>query len=259
MSSFDLSKLKRPGYGLHQIAALCVVLLVLLIAAGCSSSGQTQAGAEGQDPDTISVTGMGTVLAAPDEAVLIVSVETEGDQAAPTADENARQMQDVVDRLRQEGLSDEALETAAVNVYPIHEMTDGRGAPRVTGYRAQNTLRVTIAETADVGRIYAAAVEAGANNIMGPEWRLSDDSVAVQEALAKAVGVARGKADALAEAAGVSVGRVVKLREDSASFPMYDTMERAAAEDMDGVAQPPIQEQQLTVTATVNVVFQLGR
>jgi uncharacterized protein len=259
MSSRSADEERGPRGGLPLMVG-AVLLLTVLLAAGCSSAVQPRAGSEGQEANTITATGMATVLAAPDEAVLTVTVENEGQEAAPVADENSRQMEAVVDRLRQEGLPDEALETTAVNVYPMHEYPRDGGQPRLMGYRAQNTLRVTIDDTEQVGAIYAAVLEAGANNVMGPEWRLSDDSVAVQEALAKAVGVARGKADALAEAAGVSVGRVVSLREESASYPMYAYDRMATEEAMgDAVTEPPIEQAQLTVTASVDVVFQLDR
>jgi uncharacterized protein YggE len=200
--------------------------------------------------------GTGTVLAAPDEAVLTVTVETEAEQAAPAADENAKKMQAVVDRLKSEGLSDDALETSAVSVFPVEEFTP-EGQSRVRSYRAQNTMRVTITKLDTVATLYSAVVEAGANNVQGPEWRLSDNSVAVQEALRKAVASARGKAEALAQAADAGVGDIVSLREEgSVPVPFFD---QAAARAEGDVAVPPIEQQQLTVTATINAVYELSR
>jgi uncharacterized protein YggE len=203
--------------------------------------------------------GTGTVLAAPDEAVLTVTVETEAEQAAPAADENAKKMQAVVDRLKSEGLSDDALETSAVSVFPVEEFTP-EGQSRVRSYRAQNTMRVTITKLDTVATLYSAVVEAGANNVQGPEWRLSDNSVAVQEALRKAVASARGKAEALAQAADAGVGDIVSLREEgSVPVPFFDQAAARAAVPEGDVAVPPIEQQQLTVTATINAVYELSR
>jgi uncharacterized protein YggE len=253
---------KDIGHG-RAWPAWTVVILILLAAAwlaGCSESGSVQQGEAGELAvrDTISVSGTGTVLAAPDEAVLTVTVETEADEAAPAADENAQKMQAVVDRLKSEGLPDEALETSSVSVFPVQEFTpDGQSSVR--SYRAQNTMRVTINELDQVASLYAAVIEAGANNVQGPEWRLSDNSVAVQEALSKAVASARGKAEALAQAADAGVGDVLSLSEETTvPGPFFDTAARAEAAAGD-VAVPPIEPQQLTVTATVRAVYQLSR
>lgn len=247
------SELPRAALGLLAVALLGVVL------AGCSSGGAITQGVDGTSPspDAITVLGTATVLAAPDEAVLTIAVETEGADAAPAVDENSKRMKAVLDRLKAEGLSDEALETTAVTVYPVEEHDPRTGKVTVRAFRAQNTIRATITKMDTVGKVYAAAVEAGANNVHGPEWRLSDNSAAVQDALAKAVASARGKAEALAQAADAGVGEILSLREEASAVPpiFSEGDMRAAAE----VAEPPIQEQKLTVTAQVTATYRLRR
>ena len=53
-----------------------------------------------------------------------------------------------------------------------------------------------------VAKVLAAGVETGATLVSGPDWRLRDDSQAVNEALKQAVANARAKAETLAAAAG---------------------------------------------------------
>jgi len=256
------------------MVAAGTLLAVALLAAGCGDDGspaqqapsdqksalEATAGETGSvAEDRIIVSGTGRVLSRPDQAVLTIAVETEDPQAAAAMDKNSKQMQSVIERLKAEGLPDAAIETTGVSVYPVQEAPPpGSDKPVVKGYRAQNTLRVTITQLDTVGKIYAAAVEAGANNVQGPEWRLSENSEPVKQALAKAVEAARGKAEALATAAQASVGAVRSLREDSGSVPFYarDMMLTTASGE---VAQPPIQEQQLEVQATVTVVYELKR
>ena len=53
-----------------------------------------------------------------------------------------------------------------------------------------------------IGPVFAAAAEAGANNISGPTWQLSENSQAEAQALTIAAANARAKAEALAAAKG---------------------------------------------------------
>ena len=130
-------------------------------------------------------------------------------------------LQKVLDRLKSEGVAAEAIETTNVSVYPIRTYNPETGQETLTGYRAQNSVTVTLADAGQVGKVLSAAVEAGANIVSGPVWKLSDDTAAVAAALKKAVANARTKAEALAEAQGVKVGDVVMMNESSVDVPVY--------------------------------------
>jgi uncharacterized protein YggE len=250
-------------------AAVFVGAAVVLVGCGGSSNGAVTAGTSSASPalNTVSATGQATIYAAPDQAMLVVSVQNDAADAATAMDQNAKTMKTVIDRLKAEGLADTAIETTGVQVYPLEApivepvpSTTGPVTPRVTGYRAQNTVQVTITKLDTVGPIYAAAIEAGANNVSGPMWRLSDDSTAVKDALKKAVASAKGKADALAGAAGASVGAVLSLSDNASIGPLVNyygaSMDAAKA---GAVSAPPVQQQQLEITASATAVYELKR
>ena len=257
--------------GAAVVAAFAVVAIALT---GCGgSSGTVAAGASTATPtiNTVTATGQVTVLAAPDQAVLMVSVQTDAPDPATAMDQNAKTMKAVIDRLKAEGLADSAIETTGVQVYPLEStvplpMTPTTAGvtppstPQVTGYRATNTVQVTITQLDTVGKIYGAAIEAGANNVSGPTWRLSDDSAAIKDALKKAVESAKGKADTLASAAGASVGAVVSLNDNASSVPLVNYYgATTAGAKSDSVSAPPVQQQQLEITASVTAVYELRR
>ena len=107
---------------------------------------------------------------------------------------------------------------------------------------------------------FAAAAEAGANNMSGPTWQLSENSQAETEALNKAATNARSKADALAAAEGVAVGQVLILDETSTSpiSPVYD-QSTASGAATPSVSPPPVNPQNIDVTASVSVTYQIKR
>ena len=259
-------RFSRGWPGATLFAAL-IVAAIALVGCGDSSGRSVTAGSSDTTPaaNTVTATGQATVFAAPDQAVLVVSVQNDAADPATAMDQNAKTMQAVIDRLKAEGLPDSAIETTGVQVYPLEApviepmpSTTEPATPRVTGYRAQNTVQVTITKLDTVGSIYAAAIEAGANNVSGPIWRLSDDSAAINDALKKAVDSAKGKADALAAAAGASVGGVLSLSDNASAVPLVNYYGAAdSAAKAGSVSAPPVQQQQLEVTAQVTAVYEL--
>jgi uncharacterized protein YggE len=251
---------------------IAVGLVGMAVLTGCSDSKNDSAAAPDttQSPqaaaigarNTITVIGKAKVTSAPDEAVLTLSVENDGADAATALDANSKNMQKMIDRLKTEGLEDSAIETANVTVYPIRTYDPQTGKESLTGYRAQNTVTVTLKDALKVGKVLAAAVETGATNITGPEWRLSEDSVAVTEALKKAVADARTKAEAMAGAQGVKLGEVVMMNEGGVEVPVvpvYSSMDSAVAMAGGKVAEPPISAATLDITATITVTYSLSK
>ncbi|OFV80451.1 MAG: hypothetical protein A2W26_09420 [Acidobacteria bacterium RBG_16_64_8] len=212
-------------------------------------------------PNTITVVGDATVSSAPDEAVLTLTIETDGDDPGTAMNQNAEAVTAVIDRLKQEDVEDGDIETANVSVYPIRSYHPETGKETLVGYRCQNSIRVTLADADVVGRVLSAAVEAGANVVSGPVWKLSDDTAAVTEALRKATEKARAKAEALADAQGVELGDVVMMTETNVEVPVYPMFESALMKDLasGAVSETPISPASLDISATVTVTYELKR
>jgi uncharacterized protein YggE len=267
MRGSSLSKKMAMGGG----AVVLALGLVALGVAGCAS-GASQAGVQGtpiaaqQGPsdtqssllNTITVSGYGTVSTLPDEAVIQIGVETNADTAAAALDQNSKQTQNVQARLKADGVPDSAIETTNVAVYPKRNYDPKTGQETTDGYQAINTVTVTLTDFKVIGPVFAAAAEAGANNISGPSWQLSENSQAQAEALTRAAANARSKAEALAAAQGVTLGDVLIINESSTSpiYPLYDKGVAAGA-GTPSVAPPPINPQSLDVAASVTVTYQL--
>jgi len=256
----------RKKKALLLIAVLAAALaLIGLLLAGCGGTsaqeGTQTAGASDSLINTIIVSGMGKVTTLPDEATVQVSVENDGATAAEALDANSKDMQKVLDRLKAEGIADKAIETANVVVYPNRYYDQQSGQEKTTGYRAQNTVTVTFTDLALIGNVYAAMTEAGADTVYGPSWQLSEDNPAVTTALTRAIANARMKAEAIAADQGAQLGESLIISESSASqiYPIYD--KRAAAEEgMDSsVTPPPINPENMEVTASVTVTYRMNR
>ena len=214
--------------------------------------------------NTITVVGSATVSSVPDQAALSLTVESDGTTPGAAMNANAAEVTKVLERLKAEGVDAAAIRTAYVNVYPIRTYNPDTGEETLAGYRAQNTVTVTlkgaaIADTA--GRLLSAALEAGATSVSGPAWQLQDDTKAVAEALKQAVANARTKAEALAVAEGVGAGNVIMMNEGVVAQPsiQYSTDSMYARTAAGAVAETPISAGTLDVTASVTVTYTLDR
>jgi hypothetical protein len=208
---------------------------------------------------TVTVSGTGNMSAVPDQAVITIGVQESATTAAAALDANSKQMQNVLARLKADGIPDSAVETANVSVYgyPLHDQKTGKQTG--TSYQASNSVKVTLTDFSAVGSVFAAAAEAGANNLSGPGWQLSDNTTAQTQALALASAQARAKAEAFAAANGVSLGDVLVLTEGYSSPVYYYGREAASPATTAGAAvyAPQINPQNLDIYINVTITYQL--
>jgi uncharacterized protein len=196
------------------------------------------------DTDSITVSGVGTIDAVPNESQMSFGAETRRPTAEAAVAANADAMRTIINALRQAGGRE--LATQWVSVYPY---TDDSG--QVSGYAASNSVSA-VSDVEDAPKLIDAAAEAGANQINGPGLSSSNAEALYRQALAKAVDEARLNAETLAKASGRSLGSITTIVEGGSTSPepMYRT---AAAADS---ATPIVPGEQKT-TATVSVTFSL--
>jgi uncharacterized protein len=232
------------------------VMLAASLAATAASVAQ-----EAKEPvPRVTVMGEGVAKAAPDMAILTLSVIREANTAGEAVTANNAAMADVVAAMKDAGIAEADLQTANFSVQPryIYPTADANpGDPKIVGYTAQNTLTVRIRSLADTGVILDRAVGLGVNSTSGLILTNDDPSAFLTQARTKAVQDAVGRAKTLAEAAGVTVGRILDMSEQSfipQPIPMAAGKMAMAAEAADAV---PIQSGENEYRVTVNVVFEL--
>lgn len=234
------------GRKVAAVAALAALGVGIAAFAGVGrpdeANGQAAAGTA---PTGITVTGMGSVEAAPDRAEFSFGVESQGETAGAALDANNAAVQKVIDAVKAAGVAAADIQTQQVSVYPRYS-DDGQA---IVGYSAVNTITAKITDLANVGAVVDAAAAAGANQVYGPMLSIDDQSGLYQDALKVALEDARAKAKAIAAAAGVSLGAVVNIIEGGGSIPVY----AEAAQDSAGGGvpiEPGLQEIQANLTVT---------
>ena len=229
---------------MKRLLLVTAVGLALVALAGAVGLPDLAGAQSSSDSDSITVSGVGTVDAVPNEAQMSFGAETRRPTAEAAVAANADAMRKIINALREAGGRE--LATQWVSVYPY---TDHAG--QVSGYAASNSVSA-VSDAGDAPKLIDAAVGAGANQISGPGLSSSNAEALYRQALAKAVDAARLNAVALAKASGRSLGAITTIVEGGATSP--EPMYRATAQA--DSATPIVPGEQKT-TATVSVTFSL--
>ncbi len=198
-----------------------------------------------------------------DQLRISVGVVTESDEAPTALRENTRQMNDVIDALKKTGLTDKEYQTSRFQIQPVYSRRP-RQAPvdwkaRIIGYRVSNSLNVKTKKLYLAGELIQAANEAGANSIDSISFGLADPRTHRSEAIRAATAYALADAGTLAEAAGLRLVRVLSITLDQAAAPGPIPIQRmSAGMAMAEAAPPPISPGDVTVRASVTVVYEIA-
>lgn len=205
----------------------------------------------------ITVSGTGTAVAAPDVAYVTAGVETQAATAKDASDANSSTMAAVIAAIKAQGIADKDIQTVGFSINPVYSQPRASNAtPTVTAYRGNNTVSVTVNAVGDAAKVLDAVVQAGANSNVAIRFGIKDATALQTQALAAAVQQAATKAAAVAQAAGVKLTGAYAISEESSSNPAPLAPQVAAAAS---VASVPVQQGQLSVAATVQVIYTYTR
>lgn len=129
---------------------------------------------------------------------------------------------------------------------------------QLIGYQASNSISVETGAIEQVGGFIDAAIGAGASRVNFVNFNLRDDSKVRSEAFANACKDAQLKANAAAQALGLKIKRVTKITSAGDFYPQQQGNYAAMQSFSASVAAPtPINPGELTVQATVTVIYEL--
>jgi uncharacterized protein YggE len=198
-------------------------------------------------PAMISVTGEATISAPPDLAQIDGGVTSEAKTAREASDANNTAMGKVLLALKGVGIEEKDIQTSRLSLQPESAPNrGGGGTPTIVGYRASNRVTVRLREL-KLANVIDAMVGAGANDIGGISFKVSNASKLLDDAREQAVADARRKAEIYAKAAGVTLGAPLGIAEENNTAPA--PYRRMAA----GMTATPVAPGEETLQVTVSV------
>lgn len=254
-------------FGGSVLVALC--LMSVLACGAFEAAGGTGTTGENlsQKMGTIDVNGNGIVYTEPNIAKITVGVITESGTSQQAMADNANKMDGVVNAVKGIGIPARDIKTATISVEPEYASENPPPAAHsypvpakqnITGYKATNTIIVTIRDLTRAGAVIDAASGAGSNEVQGVTFQLSDElqSPVYNEALQKAIADGTDKARTIANAAGIASYKLKSISESGYRSPVYayeglggPAMAKAAA------VSTPVSAGQAKVEASVSMTY----
>jgi uncharacterized protein YggE len=247
------------------MVALRVALPAVLVAVAA-----TAASAQSAPPRSISVSGNAEVRVTPDEVILSVGVETDSKDIAVARSENDARVRAISQAVQAQGVPANLVRTDYLNLEPRYRNYPTR--EDFLGYFARRSLVITIRDISKFESILTAAIGAGANYVHGVDFRTTELRKHRDAARRLALNAAREKAEAMAGTFNVALGEPMSISEGYSSwFSPYSSWwgNRFGGQMAQNVVQDnsargaggddALVPGQISVSASVNVTFELGR
>ena len=232
---------------MKRFPSLAAALTLLALAA-------TQAMAQNPLP-AVTVSGEANVFVAPDLVQIDGGVSSDAKSAREAASANNAAMANVLQALKAAGIDERDYQTSRLSLQPQYAPAEpNRSTPRIAGYRASNHVTIRVRDVAKVAGTIDTLVNAGANEIGGINFIVTQPSRALDEARRLAIADARRKAEIYAKAAGVTLGEPLSITEEGAA-PQPPVFRSKMAAPMAGGAPTPVAQGEEPLSVTVNVTW----
>ncbi|MFA4942297.1 MAG: SIMPL domain-containing protein [Patescibacteria group bacterium] len=206
----------------HKIPKIIIMIVGMVLLTGIIVVAIIRDRIVNQTQYQVSVIGQGKISYQPDVASITIGVQI--DKVAK-ADEALQQlngkMDNIINALKASGIKDEDLKTQNYSLLPQYDYIDNVSTS--SGYNANEQLVVKVKNIKNdsglVGKAVEAASKAGANQIIGISYDVSNLEDLKQQARIKAISDAKAKATVLARAADIRLGDIVGWWENLIQVP----------------------------------------
>lgn len=246
------TRVNQLNYGV----IVAVIAVLVAVTAGLAGLGSTPAYAQ-SPAGTITVVGEGKVRIKPDVAQVTIGVEVFKPTVKEASAENSKIMNDVLATLKKLGLGDADIQTSSISVWLDRPyLPDGTQGEPV--YHVSNTVNATVRNPDKLGDVLDATMAAGANNIYGVTFSLSDTTAVETEARKKAIENARLKAEEIAQLTNLALGEVISVSEviGGGGGGYYNSLQQSPTLGVGGMGGGgPVSPGELELTMQLQVVY----
>lgn len=251
-----MSTLKRSRAG---IILLMISISVLSLLTGCIGAEDDHKEAA-SDKRTLVVAGVGQVKGKPDTATVQLGVSVNDEDIGVAIAEVNSTLQDVTEALSARGIRDEDVQTTFYNVWKQEVHDPETGMPMENSiHHVESSLAVTVRNIDDLAGTIDAGLAAGANNIMGIYFEISDTSLLESQARSLAMTDAQNRAQEIALTMGLNLGEVISISEGGSGIPgtFLSYGLKGDAIGIGGGSPAPLSPGQTTIVTQINLVYEV--
>jgi uncharacterized protein YggE len=161
---------------------------------------------------SVQVSGTAVINVTPDRALIQLGVQSNGSMPEGVEAFNSAAIQRVTNAVRLLGVEPKDIATDWYIIEPVYEENNSL---YIKGYRINNAIAITLRDVSKTSKVIAAALKAGANQVINVDLYTSELRKYRDQARELAMKAAREKAQALASAAGAEAGCALNINENS--------------------------------------------
>ena len=204
---------------------------------------------------TLTVEGKGTVQIAPEFARISASVSHTAEMAAAAQAAADRVMTRLLAGVNALPVAEDSIDAGQIRIQPRYRWNPRAEMQEFQGYEATRLLTFKLTSLDALGEALEMLSEQGATTVDAPQYGSAQSPDARKRALAIAYARALADAETLAEAAGLTLGHPQNISTGLQGAPVFRAMNRDAPVAMSAEMAPRYGPGQLSVSASVSVIF----
>ena len=211
-------------------------------------------GQEAKQIPQISVSGEGKIKVIPDEATIVVTVETKGNNVKDVKRQNDAKIEAVLKFIKKMNLPTADFKTQRVALNPQYDYEKKKH-----NYNATQTVEILLRDLSLYDQLMEGLVDAGINRIDNVTFESSKLAQYQSEARKLAIKEAKLKAEDYVSVLGQKIGRAVTIADNSQNYypqPRYASIKLMESSDM-GAPKETLAMGEINIIANVTVSFML--
>jgi hypothetical protein len=237
------------------VVALTAAIAVAVVEGVSAGSNGAAAATTPVSPDSVSVSGTGSVEGVPDTLVAALRVHVQQSSVQEALNVAAADAHKVIDSLRSHGVAANDIRTTDVSLNPDY---DSHGV--LDGYNSGESLTVHIHPLTKVGQVLTAALGSAGNSVTTDNlsFDIGDNASLLAAARGSAFANAKAAASQYAQLGGTSLGHVMSIK--AVVHNASPTFHQSYSDTLGAAAKSaalPLRPGRQKVSVTVNVVWAL--
>lgn len=207
-----------------------------------------------QKQSTFDVTGESKITTIPDKAVVSLGITVNESTVKQAQDKANTIINNINAELGKLNIDKKDIKTDNYSLYPNYDYQQGQ---RITGYSINANLSVNLTDFSKLNQAIDAATGAGANQVGGIMFTLSDEKKkdVEHDARKQAIENAQEKAQSLSSLAGMRLGKIVNVSESPNFQPRPYELMKATSDSIGGNAGVPTNVEPGSTTFTYVVTL----
>ncbi|OAB25280.1 hypothetical protein SAMN05444395_10999 [Flavobacterium fryxellicola] len=200
----------------------------------------------------INVSGEGKVKVVPDQASIVVTVETKGNNAKDVKKQNDEKIDAVLKFIKKMNLAPADYKTQRVSLNPQYDYEKKKHS-----YNATQTIEIVLKDLSKYDELMEGLVDEGINRIDNVTFQSSKLAQYQSEARKLAMKEAKLKAEDYVSVLGQKIGRAMTISDNSQTYspqPLYATMKTMEMSDT-RAPRETLAVGEINITANVTVSF----